>query len=902
MAKLSDLKKVELLESTVLEGNIERVRAVFAQHAPFEFTARALGIACRYVSADMVKCLCELGVTLDFTATPAMARKYNCRVELSHTVSINEDYSRWLLSTPRLEDNKLYGAHPVLSGAERTECARILYENAQKLHFNAQELFYYAALYGDADVFRALKDAGVGSISEYRKGLLNGTLTHNSLGTEGRWHREEIAYAINKSEGDELTAIIQLIVECMNGEKIALAKGAFYQYSFEKSKDSFVDSCCQPSVFMLFVQHTTLLEHVKTWEILEGLIAHNNAEGLGWALAQNMISKPAEYKKLFDLAMKKEAAPAVVACVLKYHNPAAEAEKKPKKKEADEFSLDFNPLSAAELRKLWGTKKNEDGTLQIISYKGEERDVVIPDMIGKTAVTTLGEEVFAVDLPRLTDEQIAARRSIRSVEFPSSIKELPRKILGGSMYGQNEHAALEEIILSEGLEIIGSSAFYCCTGLKEITFPESLKKIDGSAFYGCTQLEKIAIPQSVTQIGVRVFSGCKNLQEVKLPSELTALDNGTFENCTSLKQIDLPKGIRVLPQRIFGNCGFEEFILPEHITAIDQLAFAGCTNLKKVVLHDKLTKIGSYAFAGCPIEEIVIPNSVTEIGTYAFQDCKQLKKVVLPENDIQIGEGAFEKCKCLQDENGLILVQGALHGFEGSLSQPLRLPDAIKMIGERTFQKLPRIVYRETDEKDDLPDFSALNVGDEVQFGRFPQDTSLEMKPLTWQVIAQEGNRRLLLTKEAIIGLSDDYDTKDLFGIVQNKTWSESSARKWLNTVFLSTVFNEEEKTHIPEVLLKNPNNRDVKPIVKGGEDTLDRVFLLSSEELWKHLPQSSMQRASISPYAKAQWEARRNTYFYRLRTPGPQGPVAVSCHLGGCNPSGNHVGTAVLRPAIWVE
>ncbi len=901
MAKLSELKKVELLESTVLEGSIERVKEVFAQYAPFEFTARTLGMACRYIGADMVKCLIELGVTLDFDTTPSIVKKYKCRMDLSNKVSVKNDYSHWLLGSPRPEDTKEYGAYPVLPGTERVKCALVLYENAQKVCLDTENLIYYAALRGDADIFRALRDAGAGGISEYRKGLLTGELTHNSLDTEGRWHREDIAYAFSSAEGSELTALLKMLIECMGGAKINLSKAAFYQYDFSKSKDVFIDRCCAPSVFMLFIQHTNILARVKTWELLEGLIAHSNAEGLGWALAQNLISKPAEYKKLFDLTMKREAAPAVVACVLKYHTPSAEADKKSKKKEADEFSLDFNPLSATELRKLWGTKKNEDGTLQIISYKGEEREVIVPDMIGKTAVTTLGEEVFAVNLPRLSEEQIAARSNIRSVEFPSGIKELPGKILGGSIYGQNERAALQEVILNEGLEVIGSNAFYCCTELKEIVFPESLKKIGKSAFCGCTGLERIAIPESVTEIGTNAFSSCKKLQEIKLPSELTELRGSTFSNCTSLERINLPCSIRMLPQYIFDNCGFKEFVVPEHITVIDQFAFAGCAHLRKVVLHDKLTRIGGYAFAGCPIEEIVIPDSVKKIGERAFHGCAHLKKIVLPEGDIEIGEMAFQGCKKLQDENGLIVVRGVLHGFEGSLHQLLRLTDEIKEMSENTMHTLPRIVYRESEETVGMPGLSVLNVGDEVQFGRFPQDTSLKMKPLTWQVIAQEGSRRLLLCKEGIIGLPGSRAAEE-FGLDQQTTWSESAVRRWLNSVFFDAVFSEEEKAHIPEVLLKNPDNRDVKPIVKGGEDTRDRVFLLSSEELWKYLPESKMQSASVTPYAQAQWRSKRNTYFYRLRTPGLQGSVVVSCCFGGCNPSGNHIGTATLRPAIWVE
>ena len=82
MAKLSEQKKVELLEATVLTGNIEQVKTLFAEHSTFEFMARALGIACRFIGAEMVKCLTECGATFDYMPSAAMVRKYHCTYAL----------------------------------------------------------------------------------------------------------------------------------------------------------------------------------------------------------------------------------------------------------------------------------------------------------------------------------------------------------------------------------------------------------------------------------------------------------------------------------------------------------------------------------------------------------------------------------------------------------------------------------------------------------------------------------------------------------------------------------------------------------------------------------------------------------------------------------------------------
>ena len=97
MAKLSNLKKVELLEQTVLKKDIDEVKRILKEEAPIEFTARAIGLACRFVGPQMVEALLDGGASLSFILTPAFKRKYDCRIKISNSYDEKINFEYFLL-------------------------------------------------------------------------------------------------------------------------------------------------------------------------------------------------------------------------------------------------------------------------------------------------------------------------------------------------------------------------------------------------------------------------------------------------------------------------------------------------------------------------------------------------------------------------------------------------------------------------------------------------------------------------------------------------------------------------------------------------------------------------------------------------------------------------------------
>ncbi len=95
---------------------------------------------------------------------------------------------------------------------------------------------------------------------------------------------------------------------------------------------------------------------------------------------------------------------------------------------------------------------------------------------------------------------------------------------------------VKRIILNDGIEYIGRSAFWL-SGLEYVSpFPDSLLKIGDSAFAYC-HLESIDLGNGIDYIAYNTFENNKSLTEIVIPKQIETVSILAFNNCTSLKKI-----------------------------------------------------------------------------------------------------------------------------------------------------------------------------------------------------------------------------------------------------------------------------------------------------------------------------------------------------------------------------
>ena len=189
--------------------------------------------------------------------------------------------------------------------------------------------------------------------------------------------------------------------------------------------------------------------------------------------------------------------------------------------------------------------------------------------------------------------------------------------------------------------------------------------------------------------------------------------------------------------------------------------------------------------------------------------------------------------------------------------------------------------------------------------------------PIEWIVLEKKKDSILVISKNIIDVLP--YDTDD-YAV----TWEDSSLRKWLNSKFYNIAFNKKEKSLIKKTNNKNPDNSMWN--IDGGDNTKDKVFLLSIDEATKKAYGFSSdknlhdinRRSAPTEYAKAQGikkmykkdenptSSNVGSFGWWLRSPGKGTHYAATVTAAGAvYETGDPVYTenkSGVRPAMWLK
>lgn len=190
---------------------------------------------------------------------------------------------------------------------------------------------------------------------------------------------------------------------------------------------------------------------------------------------------------------------------------------------------------------------------------------------------------------------------------------------------------------------------------------------------------------------------------------------------------------------------------------------------------------------------------------------------------------------------------------------------------------------------------------DVIEFGRYPTGADGSVEPVKWIVLAKDGSRRLLITREII----DCIPFNNEHAIV---SWDKCSLRKYMNNDMFNTLFSRDEKKRVVTTV------NETEPNEKYSQDppfsTKDKLFVFTIYEVSKYFPDQPSRCAKPTPYAekKGVYPEPSEDYhgYWWLRTPSDRN-YTYSTRVWWDGEL-SRIGTPAedeeigVRPAVWID
>lgn len=480
-AEFKQWEKTEKLEMGVLQDASSEVAKVYEQMGTVDFTARALGLACRFRGLEMVKTLVERGATFSFDVDKVRPSFRRARLGYLDQLFGDENYSLSLISkatrretTEVINLGKHFCSVQLVPLNERLRTLNYLYQNAEKIGFDPGDFLFYSYFSDEPELTEFLKNKGA-VIPEKRIKII----------TEGGNNDDWLTYCwiVCQLDDEQFFRVMNaLIAEC-GGKKLHFTE-LFRDYNEKRLGN--------PGFLKFLLENFNQSKMNKT-KLLKKIIDCGNVECLAFCAESGWLKQPRKRDEMIQYASERENTECT-AWLLDYKNRTADlAAERARAEKKLERELNADPNSLTALKKSWGFKAKDDGTLVITSYKGNSTVLVVPAEIGGAKVTEIGDWALSPHAPRIKEPSREFRKTITRMTLPDGLIKIGQNAFCGLV-------SLESVNIPKTVKSIGEYAFLDCNSLKEVIVPDGVRNIDANAFAvhrGMGALEYVRLPATL---------------------------------------------------------------------------------------------------------------------------------------------------------------------------------------------------------------------------------------------------------------------------------------------------------------------------------------------------------------------------------------------------------------------
>ncbi len=263
--------------------------------------------------------------------------------------------------------------------------------------------------------------------------------------------------------------------------------------------------------------------------------------------------------------------------------------------------------------------------------------------------TKLKHVIFPQTVTTFEMDALCGSVKLETMELPKSTRDIGRFSFSGLQSFEGD------IVIPEGVSVIGKWGFCNCPLAKSLTLPSTLKVVMQSAFEYLQSVKSLALPEGLMVLEDGAFAGMADLDgDLELPSSLEELGPTAFwRSC--IDRLIFKPGCKVT--KIQKSC-FEQ------------------SGIKSVSFSDNISEICTKAFLECRMPDLYFPESLQTVGAEAFAMNANLSSVVLPSKLRQMDDKVFSSCPNLNEVYVKALTPPTITAttFENAVGKTLYVP------------------------------------------------------------------------------------------------------------------------------------------------------------------------------------------------------------------------------------
>ncbi len=224
-----------------------------------------------------------------------------------------------------------------------------------------------------------------------------------------------------------------------------------------------------------------------------------------------------------------------------------------------------------------------------------EEVLILPDEVEEIAEDVFsGLDIIKVVLPYnlrfLRAGAFKGCKKLKEVVFNDLIDSIEEY----TFYGCGQ---LESVVFKGHVYSIGQYCFADCKSLKSVSFLDAEEdvvyeevSIGQNAFLRCAALESVVLPQGIRKIKDGTFSHCASLKDIKFPKFLGYIGRAAFWGCKALEIVDLENHYTYIDYQAFTLSGIKKFMLPKYANILRGMILSK-TQIAELVIPESVQKL-----------------------------------------------------------------------------------------------------------------------------------------------------------------------------------------------------------------------------------------------------------------------------------------------------------------------